>query len=357
VVLNDYHQSTNAADSNSRTGEGVHQAHPERTRLQKWLRRFRIIIEAGLVAAVPCNLFARLHPALDLTTHASVHLWLLCGLFLILAWITPKRFRSLPSFRLSRIVRLALLLASFLYLTAVVQPWKLIPYASARQAESGGIKVLSWNILLVNDKPDEVVKIVVDQKADIVILMEVNMPMGKKLEAIRDEYPSFYWQPAWNSGGTIILSKIPGTTFSEKPLESIGNLAIDIRVPQTAQSSAYRMLAVHTFSPVTFNRAWWRDKQLAKIRDWLTEAKEPRCAIGDFNTTPWSPGFHDLIRDPEIVDSRDGFGLLATWPSHLGPFAVPIDHALVNRSARVLDRQVIADAPGSDHRAIVVQLK
>jgi endonuclease/exonuclease/phosphatase (EEP) superfamily protein YafD len=317
----------------------------------------RILAEAGLIMAVSCNILARLHPAFDLTTHASVHLWALCFLFLVIASIPWIRFRSLASVGIPGIVRSSLLLATFSYFTAIVEPWKLIPTASQSGNSASGLKVFAWNILLGNDRLDDVVKFVASTDADVVILMEVSMPMGEKLEALRDRYSSFYWNPAWNSGGTIVLSKVPGTTFEERALESIGNLAIDIHVPATERSKAYRMLAVHTFSPVSFNRALWRDKQLVKIGEWMTEAKEPRCAIGDFNTTPWSPGFYDLLKSPEIADSRDGFGMLATWPSPLGSFAVPIDHAIVNRQAKVVNRRVLAEAAGSDHRAIEVVLQ
>jgi endonuclease/exonuclease/phosphatase (EEP) superfamily protein YafD len=329
----------------------------ERRILKKWLRRLRFVVEAVIVGSVVAIILARVHPLFDLVTHASFHLFVVSGSAAAYTLFELIRYRLLPIGRPKRILRASLLLTSFFVFLLVVQPWTLVNTAPENTLPNKGLRVLSWNILLMNNRSAEVIELLEEHDADIVILMEVNKPMGTLLEPLRERYACNFWNPAWSSGGAIVLSKVPNVEFKEIPLTSIGNQAIEVLVPESANSPSYRLLAVHTFSPVSINRAIWRDKQLRAIGEWLLRSEKASCAIGDYNTTPWSPGFRDLVAHPEINDTRVHRGLFATWPSLLGPLGVPIDHALTNAAAVAIDRGVDWRAPGSDHCPITVTLK
>ncbi len=61
-----------------------------------------------------------------------------------------------------------------------------------------------------------------------------------------------------------------------------------------------------------------------------------------------------------LLDSRRGFGVQRSWPtsmkvSILGTMRIPIDHALVSRDVKVLDRRV-GPFIGSDHFPIMVDI-
>ena len=329
----------------------------DRRLLKKWLRRFRLLLETTIVCSVIAVWLARIHPIFDLVTHASFHLLLLSGICAAYSVFELVRYRLHKNDRPRRILRTSLLLTSFCYFLLLVQPWTLVNMLPPKTDSGGGLRILAWNILLMNNQSAKVIELLERQDADIVILMEVNKPMGTLLEPLRDRYACNFWNPAWSSGGAVVLSKLQNVRFKEIPLTSIGNQAIEIQVPESPNSASYRLLAVHTFSPVSFSRAEWRDKQLKSIGEWLLQSDQPSCAIGDFNTTPWSPGFRDLVTTPGIQDTRAERGLFATWPSLLGPLGVPIDHALTNAAVVTLDRGVESNAPGSDHRPITITLK
>jgi len=72
---------------------------------------------------------------------------------------------------------------------------------------------------------------------------------------------------------------------------------------------------------------------------------------GDFNTTPWAPGYRELL----AADLRDGERALASWPAFLPFPVIPIDHVLVSKELRVLSKRR-GPPLGSDHYPIVVEL-
>ena len=76
--------------------------------------------------------------------------------------------------------------------------------------------------------------------------------------------------------------------------------------------------------------------------------------LGDLNATPWSPAFRSLLRNSDLRDSRQGFGIHSTWPSGTWIMRVPLDHILVSGQVAVHSRVVGPDV-GSDHRGVVVE--
>ncbi len=326
--------------------------------LALWSDRILRLIELLLGMAVIFSLLARWHPLFDLATHATWHcFWLALGVMFV---TILRLILTNEGCRWSRrnIFRIAISSIAFVYFGLQLnEPWTHVGRADVSHSPTQPLKVLSWNVLLINTQAGELIDLVEQQNADVVILLEVNRPMGTLLEPLRERFAADYWNPEWSSGGTVIFSRIPGTRFREIPLTAVGNLAIEITCPGDSDRQPIDILAVHTFSPVTFNRARWRDLQLKAIGEWFETKKGKSFAIGDFNTTGWSPAFQDLIRSKQLIDSRRSRGRMPSWPSFFGPFGIPIDHALVNRQTEVVDRQVLSQAPGSDHRPITITVR
>jgi endonuclease/exonuclease/phosphatase (EEP) superfamily protein YafD len=73
---------------------------------------------------------------------------------------------------------------------------------------------------------------------------------------------------------------------------------------------------------------------------------------GDFNTTPWAPGYRALLSTGLDDDGRTR----TSWPAFL-PFAlIPIDHVLVSPQLQVISKRR-GPRLGSDHYPIVVELR
>jgi endonuclease/exonuclease/phosphatase (EEP) superfamily protein YafD len=58
------------------------------------------------------------------------------------------------------------------------------------------------------------------------------------------------------------------------------------------------------------------------------------------------------------VASSTGNGMLGTWPSNVPALlGAPIDHIMASENWRATGSEVLEDAGGSDHRALVAQLE
>jgi endonuclease/exonuclease/phosphatase (EEP) superfamily protein YafD len=134
------------------------------------------------------------------------------------------------------------------------------------------------------------------------------------------------------------------------------------------------ILAVHLIGPVT-ETGWTQQRnELSDLRE-TTLHIHPLCICGDFNRTPWTTNFQQLLTEEKLRDSRIGYGLQASWPTGRPivvskllkvPFrlelaglnllvALPIDHCLVTKELRVVHRE-IGPFVGSDHFPVVVDL-
>lgn len=349
-----------------------------------WLLLSLWVIATGVMVASKLDW---VHPFFELTTHtlwhAGIVLFAGCGvLFLWMKfqakrWIherggTPLKFRFL-------MIVYCMLNAIFI---AELQPWnaiplKLIPWKSistvANSKEvpnskepTGGrespLRVMSWNVWIGNQSHSEVLRAIRERDPDVLVLIEVGPWHRESLgELLQVEYPQSKWIPQSNARGIAMLSRIPGVEFREIDLAGMGMPAIEGRVPVRGAQRGFRILGVHTSSPNLGGRTAQRDRQLDFMRRWVLESSEDALVIGDFNITPWSKPFREMLNgdgadQAKLRDSRDGRGFFATWPSGLGWFGIPIDHALVTEGIEVHSRAAGAPLRESDHGWIDVTI-
>jgi endonuclease/exonuclease/phosphatase family metal-dependent hydrolase len=108
--------------------------------------------------------------------------------------------------------------------------------------------------------------------------------------------------------------------------------------------------AIHLASPPSRRQAAQRIRQLDALGALLRDADPavPLVVAGDFNLTPFSPYFGDLLQPTGLRDARRPFGLHATWPAWPLPLWIPIDHCLVGARTRAV-RVATGPTTGSDH--------
>jgi endonuclease/exonuclease/phosphatase family metal-dependent hydrolase len=65
-----------------------------------------------------------------------------------------------------------------------------------------------------------------------------------------------------------------------------------------------------------------------------------------------------LIERIGLINAREGFGVLPTWPTYYGSTAlmIPIDHCLVSEDIRVFNIRTGAHI-GSDHLPLIVDIE
>ena len=85
----------------------------------------------------------------------------------------------------------------------------------------------------------------------------------------------------------------------------------------------------------------------------LSQCPGACVAVGDFNVTPWSSRYRDLLKTPGVRDCAANRGWLPTWNSGLPALLrIRIDQCLTSGALEVADVRV-GEAVGSDHFATI----
>ncbi|MEM7479279.1 MAG: endonuclease/exonuclease/phosphatase family protein [Planctomycetota bacterium] len=298
---------------------------------------------AGVLVQTICHLLGFVHAFLELASHCCVHVLCFGVLLLPLLFWMRRRKSALA------VAVCCAVLASY------VQPWNLyLPVKHPIQGESQ-LKVLSWNILSRNKRIEDVVRLVKKSDADLVVLIEARPGIMELIPELLEEYPIHLERPSWAGEGIAMLSRIEGTTMRFEDFTWPRQPAIIADLPAQngqADGESLQLVGMHALSPVPLSRTKIRDEQLEALGEWAVKQETPVCVCGDLNITPWASPFRQLIQ-LGFRDSREGRGNCPTWPSKFGAFGIPIDHVLCRGSCDILNREVLSESPGSDHRPIL----
>jgi endonuclease/exonuclease/phosphatase (EEP) superfamily protein YafD len=304
--------------------------------------------------------FSDFHPAFELATHTSFHVFVSC-LGLLVAEAILYRFRrgSLNSGSRWR-RRLVFTAVPLLFFTWIVEPWKLLPLTAPGKG-TPSLKILAWNVLLINHETSEVVELIQREKPDLVALIEVSPVLGEHLKTLDEAYPYQLSKAAWHAGGMVLLSRIPETKFDLiYPGQSwMPAIAAQLSlVSEDGDTNRVNVLSVHTLSPkpVDGSRTAVRNKQLGSLAEWSNQQSSPNMIVGDLNISPWSPPFWKLLKEGNLKDSTNYRGYFSSWPAGLGRLGIPIDHALLSPQLEVIERRNLYFSDNSDHCPVIVTI-
>lgn len=293
--------------------------------------------------------------------HINATLWIYIAIRALVRWLSTR-----PTPWHWKLLNTLVLLPPALYLSWVTTPWTALPLhklplthsPSSSLAPQERLTIFSWNIFLGNQRTDELLKTIEEAQADIVVLIELTPQHTEDLRSLRKTYPHSYWFPRTNTRGLAVLTKFPQTTFEVINLADEGYPAIAAHIPsKLAPNESTHLLALHTSSPNLDSRFLSRDRQLKAAGTWAKNQPGDVIILGDLNITPWSPPYLDLLKSASLKDSRNFRGYFATWPTGLGILGIPIDHALLSRRWKVLDRQVGFPSLASDHQWMKIELE
>ena len=116
------------------------------------------------------------------------------------------------------------------------------------------------------------------------------------------------------------------------------------------------IVGVHTYPPVSGAMAWWRSS-VAGVASLCSHPPAGLIVAGDLNATRDHAPLQNL-GGCASAGEQAGVGGLATWPSATGTrwLGTTIDHVLVDDGAWRGSNGRVVTVPGTDHRAVVVQL-
>ena len=251
--------------------------------------------------------------------------------------------------------RLGLGLAA-LILAINVAPWFHWLGLPAFGPHPQGLRVMSYNILSSNRDYPAIQHSVQQESPDILFLTEISEEAMGELQD-RLDYP---YSERTTIGANAIFSRYPllSVTPEYPNVSDHGKNFSLVAQVQTAQEML-TVIGIHPPIPLTRSSFIVRNQQFEHLSPFIRQISSRVIVLGDFNTSPWSPYFHQFERDSDLSSATQGHWIFATWNFELAwpqLFAkLPIDHVAI-RGFDCLDAWT-GSASGSDHRPIIAVLK
>lgn len=225
--------------------------------------------------------------------------------------------------------------------------------ASRAESPANGkadLRILHMNVLQPNTAYQATITRALASDADLISVQEVGPEWAVALaQGLRTSYLYAHVEPRTNCYGIALFSRVP---FLEVRTFHV-NGAPFIEACFDHHGKPVRVVAVHASSPISYGHFKRRNAQLAHLGASLSPGDIATIVVGDLNTVTWDGAFKRLCRRSGLRSISDGGH--RTWP-RIGPFAIiPLDHVLVSPwiSATVSTEEI----PGSDHRAVLADLK
>ncbi|HEY9667720.1 MAG TPA: endonuclease/exonuclease/phosphatase family protein [Coleofasciculaceae cyanobacterium] len=241
-------------------------------------------------------------------------------------------------------------------------PWY-IPQTNVGGESGKPLHVFLLNVHQRNKNYAKAISLVREENPDVAVFDEVNEGWIEQLNTLKDILPYSVEQVNPSSLGITIYSKLPlknvavdffGTTDSPTILSDL-----------SINGSVISLIAAHPLPP--FKAAFFksRNKQLEEMGKYVQQMKYPALIVGDLNITMWSPYYKKFIRQTELRNARQGFGILPSWPANssvsrvpgtIAPLvSIPIDHYLMSPEIEV-SKIRIGQNVGSDHLPVIADL-
>jgi endonuclease/exonuclease/phosphatase (EEP) superfamily protein YafD len=321
--------------------------------------------------------------------------WLLvlaCYALLAFAWLWPQQWRNTSTgyvaaswvallvraaqFHLGLIVGLIALIAAFgkgrrLFLASVpvvlftlVPPaWRAMPKDPPAVAPGTPTRrVMSVNLLMINERYDQVIERIRAERPDVLVLQEYTGWWHRSMQkALSTEYPHCRFETRDDSFGAAVYSRTPfvGDATGEPKLGTWAAASAQQRVVVQVGGQNVAIYNVHLLPPRRLDYTLEHRLQFADLADALSMEKLPALVVGDFNWTESMPQ-HAALRGLGWRDAQDvaGAGLGATWPMNSVFRYLPgvrLDHAYLAPTL-TCTRVSTVQIPGSDHKAVVSQV-
>lgn len=229
-------------------------------------------------------------------------------------------------------------------------------FPAARPAGGGhaaNFRLLQANVFEHHGDAEALMRLVRSLSPDVVLLQESDAFWEAALHPLEAEYPHRAFVPRGAKGAADLGVLWRGGPERVCALGEQGIPAAELEIQVAGRT--IRVLNVHPTSPHSPDRARRHEAQMQALAGYVAGVQEPIILAGDLNTSVWSRWYKRLLAQGRLVNAKQGFGVLGTWPSFLGPLRTTLDNALVSRDIEVV-RTWVGPGIGSDHRPLITDL-
>ncbi|MFH1769358.1 MAG: endonuclease/exonuclease/phosphatase family protein [Parcubacteria group bacterium] len=225
---------------------------------------------------------------------------------------------------------------------------------NVRDSASGrNLSVQYMNINVGNDSADMIIEEIRSKDPDVLFIIEANEFVFEEIKEKLDFEVAHYA----NGPGAFSMAMFSKLEVRDIQVIDFVNIYIpSIVATLRIEDKDVCIIGTHPVPPMTPMRADDRNQQLLNIAEFIAENPIQTVLVGDFNMTPYSPYYSDILDISGLKDSRNGFGIHNSWPVGLPWIArIPIDHAWVSEDIIVLDREIGLEI-NSDHLPVYLRL-
>ena len=233
----------------------------------------------------------------------------------------------------------------------LINVFKIIPFYFSKASDGfdheENFTIMSINLWSQNKSVASVKYLLKKQDTDIIILLEYTHEWHKQLKEEMRNYPYHKMCVRSDNFGMAVFSKIAMETELE-----INDVPQINAIVQTV--NPFHLLIRHPRPPLNSVTYQAQKRMFNELEDFENNTTKPVVIAGDLNSSSFSYSFNKLTNNTSLIDTRNGFGLQATWPSQLGHLGITLDHFLINNELIVIDRKVLHDI-GSDHLPVLLK--
>lgn len=229
------------------------------------------------------------------------------------------------------------------------------PAEAAVEAQT--IRVMSFNLLSTNESYSDVIEYIGTVDPDLVLLHEASRPWEVAMESSGLDYQIIRPRSDDLIFGTLILVRGEDVEAISYGFAAASPRAVSLSYVPPGWSTELGVLGIHPLAPTDEERAKLRNAQLDFAAEWGSRQDGAYLVVGDFNATPWSYPFRNLLATADLANSQVGFGLQPSFSANSNLLLrVPIDHLVHSPSLEVTNRQLGPEL-GSDHFPLIVDLQ
>ena len=230
----------------------------------------------------------------------------------------------------------------------------------AKQVASGDncpagrqISLFNANVLLTNTEYSLLLRLIEQRNPDVVLLLEPGAEWVAALAPLAARYRYRLSEPAPNTYGMILMSRLPMDGAIMHRLQA-GVPSARVRLT-LAGGQEVILHAVHPEPPWPGDDSGERDAELVSVGREVRNDGRAAIVMGDLNDVAWSRTSRLFKKVAGMGDPRVGRGFYPTFTAEYPLLRWPLDHVFVSPHFEVMELDVLPDI-GSDHFPIFFRL-
>lgn len=310
-----------------------------------------IAVGLGLLTLITLADFAaRLHWLLELASHFHPHA--------LLAALGLGGMALLAHWRKTALFALGLALCH----AVPIAPYWLTPTPTAPAGLT--LRVLTANLRAADTKAVIFQAILQEEQPDILMLAGLPPNLPALLGPMRQRWPHVIVDRGGSGHDLALFSRWPIQQWDwdrkrmMMPVEPDTQTLVEYPVLTAeiclAPGRCLTLIGTHTARPYA-RRFTMQNWQLDRVAERARAARFPVVAMGDFNMTPWSPRFGDLLARGTLRDAMLGLPPVASYQHSSIWLGLPIDHVLIGPGLTATSFRP-ARFSGGVHRAVLADL-